>query len=249
MSLILWSLGATFLVSLISLIGVFTLPIKKDVLAKGLLWLVGFSAGGLMGGAFLHLLPELIKEGGKIEEKFLFVLVGFSLFFILEKFLHWHHCHKSGGECSVKTLSYMNLIGDGLHNFIDGLVIAASFAVDIRLGLTTTVAMIFHEIPQEISDFAVLIYGGFSRAKALLFNFLSALVAILGAVVGIFLSQNIKSATGFLVALTIGGFVYIAASDLIPELHRQPKLKNSLISFLFFILGIGFMYSLRFFAE
>jgi zinc and cadmium transporter len=150
---------STFFISIISFIGVLTLALKKKFLDKILLFLISLSAGALMGGAFLHLLPESVelREGLDI---FLFVLVGFILFFLIEKILHWRHCHK--GECEVHTFTYMNLIGDSIHNFIDGFIMATSFVVSIPLGMTTAMAIALHEIPQEIGDF-----GGQTRKKFL----------------------------------------------------------------------------------
>ncbi|HEX9664568.1 MAG TPA: ZIP family metal transporter [Patescibacteria group bacterium] len=238
----LWSIGATFVVSLISLISIVFLSFKEKVLEKILLILVGFSAGALLGNAFFHLIPEIVEEGVS-QAVFIYIVVGFCLFFILEKFIFWHHCHTY--KCEVKTFTYMNLVGDGLHNFIDGLVIAASFVTSIELGLATTLAVLIHEIPQEISDFGVLIYGGFSRGKALLYNFLSALLAIIGAVAGFALVLNIEGVTKFLLAFTAGGFIYIAAADLIPELHKEIKIKKYLLSFVSFLASLVLMYFIK----
>jgi len=246
MSPLFHSIIATFLVSLLSLIGVFTLSIKHKLLDKVLFYLVGFSAGALMGGAFLHLIPEAVHEFHD-ENIFIYILIGFSFFFIIERFLHWHHCHNNhDGECKVHPFTYMSLIGDGTHNFIDGLIIASAFVADFHLGVATTIAVIAHEIPQEIGDFGVLIYGGFSRAKALFFNFLSATTAILGAIIGVFLTSYIDNFTMFLLPFTAGGFIYIAASDLIPELHKEPKLHKSVTAFICFLLGIALMYGMKF---
>ncbi|MBW2965895.1 ZIP family metal transporter, partial [Candidatus Woesearchaeota archaeon] len=186
MSILLWIIGATLIVSLIAWIGIISLAIKAKLLKKILLLLVGFSAGALMGGAFLHLIPEAVEKSG-LSFVSLYVLIGFSAFFITERFLYWHHCHKEG-KCPVHMFTYMNLIGDGIHNLIDGLIIAASFIVNIPFGIVTTIAIIAHEVPQELGDFAVLVYGGFTKLKALFYNFLSALTAIIGAILGYFLS-------------------------------------------------------------
>lgn len=239
---LLWIIGATLIVSLISLIGIIALSLKAKTLNKILLILVGFSAGALMGGAFLHLLPEAI--GATVNSTvYVSVLVGFTLFFLMEKFLKWRHCHQ--GKCKVHTFTYMNLIGDGFHNFIDGLIIAASFLVSIKFGIVTTIAIIAHEVPQEIGDFGVLVYGGFSKLKALFFNFLSALIAVVGAILGYFIFAFFELFIPLISAFAAGGFIYIAASDLIPELHKEPELKKSLLSFIFFLLGILFMYSIK----
>jgi len=240
------SLIATVIVSLISLVGVFSLWIKHKLLDKILLLLVGFSAGALMGGAFFHLIPEATKNSS-IEFVGVMVVAGFSLFFLIERVLHWRHCHK--GKCDVHTFTYMNLIGDGVHNFIDGMIIAASFSMSIHIGIITTFAVIAHEIPQEIGDFGVLVYGGFSKIKALAFNFLSAITAVLGALVGHFLSSATESFSNALIPFAAGGFIYIFASDLTPELHKEPSLSKSLLSFAFFIMGILLMIGTKFLFE
>ncbi len=247
MNALLWALSATIIVSLIAFVGVVTLAIKDKLLNKILLLLVGFSAGALMGGAFLHLIPES-AEGSSLISVGLFVLVGFASFFIIERFLYWHHCHKTG-KCEVHMFTYMNLMGDAIHNFIDGLIIAASFVVSIPLGIATTIAVIAHEIPQELGDFGVLVYGGFSKLKALFFNFLTELTAILGAIIGFFLSSSLEGFIPFLLPFAAGGFIYIAASDLVPELHKEADIKRAILSFVFFLIGIAFMYGIKLIFE
>lgn len=232
---------ANFLVSLLAFVGVLTLLVKDEIFKKILFILVGLSAGALMGGAFLHLLPEAMEQS-EDPQIFLYLLVGFALFFLIEKTLHWRHCHKD--KCEVHTFAYMNLIGEAVHNFIDGLVIAASFVTNPFLGWATTLAVALHEIPQEIGDFGVLVYGGFEKRKALLLNFLVALTAILGGIFGFYLTQC-HNCTAFLLPFTAGGFLYIAASDLIPEIRKETNLKKSLTSFSIFVLGILLMYLLK----
>lgn len=229
---------ATFIVSLISFIGVFTLSIKHKILDKILLSLVALSAGALLGGAFLHLIPESIE---KTSNTFIIVIIGFVLFFIIEKVLHWQHCHE--GKCEVHTFAYMNLIGGGIHNFLDGLIIAASFLLNFSLGLSTTIAIALHEIPQEIGNFGVLIYGGFKIKKALVTNFLITSTKILGGIVGFFLASSLHIPLTIIPPIAAGGFIYIAASDLIPELKDKP---NPLLHFIVFLLGLGIMYGLKF---
>lgn len=230
---------ATIVVSLLSFIGIITLSLKEKKLNKILLFLIGLSAGTLMGGAFLHLLPEAV-EGNPRLDVFILVLVGFITFFIIEKVLHWRHCHK--GECEVHTFTYMNLIGDSIHNFIDGLIIAASFITSIPLGITTTIAISTHEIPQEIGDFGVLIYGGFSKKKALLLNFLIALTAVLGGLIGYLISSLIEDMVLYILPFAAGGFIYIAATDLIPEIKKELNMKKYMATLLVFILGILIMW-------
>ena len=239
---------ATIIVSLISLAGIVTLILKEKLLNKILLALVGLSAGALMGGAFLHLIPETVEGAETIgvdsSNLLLFVLIGFVIFFIVEKFLHWRHCHE--GDCEVHTFHYMNLIGDSIHNFIDGLIMAASFIISVPLGITTTIAIAFHEIPQEIGDFGVLIYGGFSKKKTLMLNFLVALAAVLGGVVGFFISTHIENIVFYILPFAAGGFIYIAATDLVPEIKKELDMKKYMATFIVFILGILIMLITKF---
>jgi len=233
-----WAITASFILSLISLIGIFSILLKDKFLERILILLIGFSAGGLIGGAFLHLLPEALEQSNH-SEVFLYTIIGFVFFFILERYLHWRHCHEE--NCSVHAFTYLNLIGDGIHNFSDGLVIGASFIISINFGVITTLVLIFHEIPQEIGDFGILIYGGFSRAKALFYNFISALTCVIGTAIGYYLTSMIANFSSFLLPLTAGGFIYIAACDLIPELHKQTELKRTAFSMLAFLAGIAFI--------
>ncbi len=232
---------ATFIVSLISLIGIFFIGMKQDTLTKAIKYLVSFAAGGLLGGAFFHLLPESMETGN--PSIFVYVLSGIMIFFLIEKFLHWRHCHK--GHCDAHTFTYLNLIGDGIHNFIDGMIIAASFGADMRLGVVTTLAVAAHEIPQEIGDFGILVYGGFSKAKALLFNLLSGLTAMAGAVIAYFSFNQIVWLKEFLIPFTAGGFLYIALVDLIPELHKEAGKDNIALQFITMIGGLLLMWLLK----
>jgi len=232
---------ATFIVSLISLIGIFFIGMKQDTLTKIIKYLVSFAVGGLLGGAFFHLLPESMETGNPFL--FVYVLSGIMIFFLIEKFLHWRHCHK--GQCDAHTFTYLNLIGDGIHNFIDGMIIAASFVTDMRLGVITTLAVAAHEIPQEIGDFGILVYGGFSKSKALLFNLLSALTAMAGAVIAYFSFNQIVWLKGFLIPFTAGGFLYIALVDLIPELHKEAEKDNMALQFITIISGLLLMWLLK----
>lgn len=243
MSTLLWIIFATLLLSLISLLGIITLSLKPKYLKKTLLLLVSLSAGALMGGAFFHLIPESL-EASTSSNVFISVLTGFVIFFIIEKVLHWRHCHKD--HCPVHTFAYMNLFGDAVHNFIDGLIIAASFMVNIHLGIITTLAVALHEIPQEIGDFGVLLHAGFSKLKALSYNFLIAATAVLGGLVGFLLQGTTGSLTSFLLPFAAGGFLYISASDLIPEIRKELHVGKSLLNLLLFLVGILLMYALTF---
>lgn len=241
MSILLQIILATLAISVISLLGVITLSLHDAKVKNFLIVLVGLSTGALMGGAFLHLLPEAqeLAENSDVNI-FLWVLIAFVVFFIVEKILHWRHCHKEG--CSVHTFGTMNLIGDAVHNFIDGLIIAAAFLVNTDLGLATMLAVALHEIPQEIGDYAVLLHAGYNKTKALIYNFLSAVVAVVGGIAGYYLINNIDSLKLYLLPFAAGGFIYIAASDLLPELRKETNTKKILASFGFFILGIILMF-------
>jgi zinc and cadmium transporter len=236
---LIWALVASIVISLISFVGVISLLLKENILSKILLLLISFSAGALIGAAFLHLIPEAVEKSGH-SEVYLFVIIGFILFFILEKYLYWRHCHK--GKCEIHTFTYLNLVGDGVHNFIDGLIIGSSFVVNINFGFATSFAIIMHEIPQEIGDFGVLVYGGLSKNKALFYNFLSAITAILGTVIGFALANTSDVFLKLLMPVAAGGFIYIASCDLIPELHKQQDIKKASLSMMVFILGVAFMY-------
>ncbi len=242
MHILAWIILSTFLISLIAFIGALTLLLKEKLLNKILLALVALSAGALIGGAFLHLLPEAILKVSKekIFSLFLFLLLGFCLFFILEQFFLWHHTHFKDKKCK-KPVSYLILLSDSIHNFTDGLVIAASFIISIPIGIVTSLAIALHEIPQEIGDFGVLVYGGFGKVKALSLNFLTALTAILGGVIGYLLSGYVGSTILYLLPFAAGNFIYIAASDLIPEIKHKKSLRKSLAYFIVFLLGILLM--------
>lgn len=235
---------ATVLISLISFVGALVLFLKEKILNRILLLLVSFSAGALMGGAFLHLMPEAITEiaggEGSLFKIFIFFIIGFCIFFVLEQFIKWHH-HHSTRHPDIMPFSYLILVSDGLHNFIDGLVIAGSFVVGPSAGFITSLAVILHEIPQEIGDFAVLIYGGMKKTKALFLNFISAAIAILGGVFGFLIFKGLEESVLFLLPLTAGGFVYIAASDLIPRIKEEEHSKKSLLHFIIFLTGIAIM--------
>lgn len=236
----LYTLISVFIVSLISLIGIFTLSFDRDKLYKYLIYFVSLSAGTLMGDAFIHLIPDAYENGDGAWPS-LYILAGIFVFFLLEKTLHWRHCHAEPCENHPHPFSYVILTGDVLHNFIDGMVIAASFIVSVPIGIATTAAVIFHEIPQEIGDFASLIYGGFSRKKALILNFLTALSAVFGAILILSFNLKVDGIEKILVPFAAGGFIYIAGTDLIPELHKHNEAKNGVWQVLAFIVGIGLM--------
>jgi zinc and cadmium transporter len=242
MNELIWIFLATLAVSAMSFVGALTLVLSGKLLKKLLLVLIGFSAGAMIGGAFIHLLPEALAGQTELTPVFMTVIIGFSLFFILEKLL-WRHCHEK--NCPIHVFAYLNLVGDGIHNFIDGLVMATSFIAGIPLGIATSIAIAAHEIPQELGDFGVLIYGGIKPRRALLLNFATAITAIAGGLIGYFLLQSVGGAMAFLLPFAAGGFLYIAASDLIPELHKEPDTVKSVASFVAFLVGVVLMWALK----
>ena len=193
-----------------------------------------------MGDLFIHILPE-VSENCFAVMSAMYILLGIVLFFVIEKFIHWQHCHMPINKGHVHGFAKINLIGDSLHNFIDGLIIGASYLVNPHIGFATTIAIVLHEIPQEIGDFGVLLHGGFSRGKALVLNFLTALTAVVGVVIAIFIGGYVDSLSSVLLPFAAGGFIYIAVADLIPELHKETDVKRSLVQLGAFLLGITIM--------
>jgi zinc and cadmium transporter len=208
--------------------------------------MVSFSAGALFGDVFLHLLPEIVEEGGWTLSVSLFLMGGILISFVIEKMIHWHHCHVLPTEDHYHPVGTMSLIGDALHNALDGILIAGSFLISPSVGIATTIAVILHEIPQEIGDFALLLFSGFSRKTALLFNFSSALTAFLGGGIVLLFASSIPSVTSVLIPLAAGNFLYIAGSDLLPELHRETRLPQASLQLVLLLAGIGVMLALTF---
>ena len=237
-----WIIGSSLLMSAIAMVGSITLLLKASTLQRILLPLVAFAAGSLIGGAFFHMIPAGLDAYGNNTGFFAWLLLGFCMFFALEQFLHWHHCSRAQASCK-QPLTYLILIGDGLHNFIGGLAIAGTFLIDIRLGVMTWLAAAAHEIPQELGDFAVLIHGGWGKRKALLFNILSALTFLLGGLVTYTLSFNMD--ISFLIPFAAGNFIYIGASDLVPEVNKHGDIKTNLVNYAAFITGILLMLMIK----
>jgi zinc and cadmium transporter len=249
----LWTLGSVVLVSLLSFIGIFLISLRKAFLQKILLFLVSFAVGALFGDALIHLLPEAVGEGMDPLRFGLYAVVGILVFFMIEKFLRWKHRHVFEHKEDnphlkehPKPLVWMNLFGDGVHNFIDGMLIAGSYLVSIPLGITTTVAVLIHEGAQEIGDFAVLIKGGLSRKKALFYNFLSALTAVVGGMLTLVIGSQVEWLTDFLVPFTFAGFLYLALATLIPELHHEDSTPQLWMQVVGMVVGVLVMVALLF---
>jgi zinc and cadmium transporter len=251
-----YTIISVVIVSLVSLIGIFSIFLKLQKSKRFLLVLVSLSAGTLFGGAFLHLLPEAVEEMGFTLELSLVLLGGVIVFFILEKFIHWRHCHHhvkhtkkhDHKHLDVKksAIAPLNLMGDAMHNLLDGLVIAGSYLVSIPAGIATTIAVVLHEVPQEMADFGVLLYSGYSKRKAIFLNLATGAVAIIGAIIGLTLGKNSETFVNLILPFAAGGFLYIAGSNLIPELHKKCSLRDSFWHLLAMLVGIGIMIALRF---
>jgi len=241
----LYTLLSVFTVSFVSFIGIFSLAIKPERLKKLTLFFVSLSAGALLGGAALHLIPEMVEKNKNNIIIWLVLLAGIMFFFILEKFIRWRHCHIPTSTSHPHPVGIMNLVGDAFHNLIDGMVIAGSFLVSPVLGFSTSLAVIVHEIPQEIGDFGVLIHAGYSRRRALVLNFITALTAILGALLALLIGPRIENFSALILPFTAGGFIYIATADLIPELNKEVNLRKSALQLFTVIIGIGLMWLLK----
>ncbi len=241
----LYAIASTIIVSLVSFIGVLSLPLGEKRLNKIIALLVSISAGALLGDAFFHLMPEAVEKNSGFFI-WLWLVAGIIVFFILEKIVCWRHCHIPTSTDHPHRLGIMNLVGDGLHNFIDGTIIAASFLISIPLGIASAIAVIAHEAPQELSDFGVLIYAGYSKSKALLLNFLSAIIAVFGAIIGLLIGAQMENFITYIIPFAAGGFIYIAAADIIPELHKETEIKKSAKQLAGILIGIAIMIALKF---
>src|SRR3989339_512242 len=239
-----YSLLSVVIVSLLSLLGVFTLGVKEKYLHKILVYFVSFSAGALFGDVFIHLIPEVFKNETTIYTSFYFLL-GIIISFLIEKIIYWRENHASSilGN-KIKHFVFMILFGDGVHNFIDGLAIGASFLVSLPVGIATSLAVILHEIPHEIGDFAALIHGGLDKKRAIFYNFVSGLTAVLGTLFALVLSQYVVGINNVLIPFAAANLIYIAGTNLIPELHKETQLKKSAIQIFTFLLGIAIMYGM-----
>ncbi|MFX1489691.1 MAG: ZIP family metal transporter [Promethearchaeota archaeon] len=253
-----------FIVGSLSLIGILMISIKEKTLDRMLFILVAFATGTILATALFDLIPESLHHleelgaGISISLVFTFVIVGFVIFFVIERFIYWFHghaheeenkfvCYESMTEgidtpvdrgSNIKSFALLNLIGDGLHNFLDGVIIMVAFLSSVGNGIIITLAVAFHELPQEIGDFGILVYGGFTKKRALFFNFLSAMVALLGGVLAFFLSETVELFNLFFLAFSGGGFLYIASTELMPEMTKEKNLKKSIIQALIFVAGV-----------
>lgn len=243
MGVLTWIVAGGLLMSAFAFVGGLTLLLDARTQERLVRPLVAFAAGSLLGGALLHMIPEAAaRHGDAGMAPYLWVLAGFSAFLGLEQFLHWHHCHRASADCR-QPLTYLILLGDGLHNLLGGMAVGAAFLADVRLGITTWLAAAAHEIPQELGDFGILVHGGWSPRRALLFNFLSALTFLVGALLAYAAAQRFD--TLGLLAFAAGNFIYIGASDLVPEVNKHREMRTNFVHFAAFVAGVAVLAAIR----
>lgn len=236
MSTLAWIVIAGLAMSSLALVGTVTVLMPKERLARILLPMVGLAAGSLLGGAFFHMLPESVDALGNGLGVYLAVVAGFLVFFTLEQFLHWHHCHRAE-HTTHRPLGYLILLADGLHNLIGGLAVGGAFVVDVRVGVVTWLVAAAHEVPQELGDFGVLVHSGWQRRSALLWNFASALTFLAGALTSYAMADHVEVA--YLLPFAAGNFVYIAAADLLPEITSESKTRDKVETSAAFVVGLA----------
>lgn len=241
----LYGFGSVALVSALSLVGVFVITLRASFVSRILLYLVSFATGAILGTVFLHLLPEVMEHSENPLVGSVLILAGMMLAFCIEKFIHWHHCHRTEHDDDhghhTHPLGSLILIGDGIHNFIDGMLIVSAYLVSIPVGVATTIAVVLHEIPQELGDISLLLHSGFSRKSAILWNTVSACTALLGAAIAYFFEARVSGLEFYLLPIAAGNFLYIATTDLIPELHKETRLGKTLVQVALLALGMGMM--------
>ena len=241
-----YSLIGVLIVSLVSFVGVFFLSLKDETFKKGIGVFISLAVGALLGDAFIHIVPETIQKFSNTTLAGILIIAGIFIFFVLEKIMHWHHHGEDKDDNHIHPVGKLVLFSDGVHNMMDGIIIGASFLVSIPIGIATTIAVVLHEIPQEIGDFAVLIHSGYGKARALWLNFLSALTAFIGVIFTLILGSKTENFIFWCLPIAAGGFIYIAVADLIPELHKNRELKNSFLQALMVLVGVGAMILLTF---
>jgi zinc and cadmium transporter len=241
MSTLAWIVAAGLAMSALALVGTITVLMPAPTLARLLLPMVGLAAGSLLGGAFFHMLPESVDAIGNGLGVYLALVAGFLVFFVLEQFLHWHHCHRvEHVECvERRPLGYLILLADGLHNLIGGLAVGGAFMVDIRVGIVTWLVAAAHEVPQELGDFGVLVHSGWQRRSALAWNFASALTFLVGALTAYAIADHVEVA--YLLPFAAGNFVYIAAADLLPEITSEERTRDKLETSAAFVVGLAIL--------
>ncbi|KKS04559.1 MAG: hypothetical protein UU82_C0008G0002 [Candidatus Nomurabacteria bacterium GW2011_GWC2_41_8] len=239
-----YAFASVIIVSIVSLIGVFSISLKEEIIKKYIGFFISLAVGALLGDTFIHLIPESLENSSNSVLVSLLIIIGILIFFIIEKFLHWHHHGDDTEKNHIHPVGKLLLFTDGFHNFIDGIIIGVSFLVSVPIGIATTIAVVLHEIPQEIGDFAVLIHSGYDKKKALWLNFFSALTAIIGVAVALIFGGMAEAFTFWVLPIATGGFIYIAVADLIPELQKTKELKYSILQLTAVFAGVLIMLAL-----
>lgn len=242
----LYALSSVLIVSAASLIGMFILSFNEEFIRRRIFIFVSLAVGALLGDAFIHLIPESLENFENGAYASLLIIAGIAGFFILEKFLHWHHHGEDEKQPHLNPVGKLVLFSDGIHNLIDGIIIGASFLVGIPVGIATTIAVVLHEIPQEVGDFMVLLHSGYSARRALWLNFLSALSAVVGVALVFILGQAAEGFASLILPVAAGGFIYIAVADLIPELQKTKEIRYSISQIAAIIVGVLAMLALLF---
>jgi len=240
-----YSLLAVIIISLISIFAIYWLISHIPNFSRFVIPLVSLAVGSLLGDAFIHLLPEANKNIPNQIAVSLLTIFGILIFFSIEKFVRWHHCHDPDCTEGASAIIPVSLAGESIHNFIDGVIIAGSFIISPNLGVATTLAVLLHEIPQEVGDFGIYTHQGLSLKKSLKLNLLSATTSLLGVIVTFIVGSGLATSTAYVLPITAGGFIYLAASDLIPELHEHKETStHSLLQILYLLAGVALMFSL-----
>lgn len=240
-----YSLASVTLISLISILAIYWLISRVPTFSKFIMPLVSLAVGSLLGDAFIHLLPEASETISTPSVVPLLTILGIFIFFAIEKFVRWHHCHDPECDEVSSTIIPVSLVGETFHNFIDGVIIASSFMISNQVGIATSLAVLIHEIPQEIGDFGIYTHQGLSLLNALRLNLLSASSSLLGVILTILIGTKVADFSVYILPITAGGFIYLASADLIPELHgHNPQANSSLVQVFCLLLGVGLMYSL-----
>lgn len=243
---LLFALAVVFAISILGLTGGILLIYRERWAKFVSKYLITFAIGALFGVAFLDLLPEAAAQTQSLESVLIYALAGILVFYLLEKTLLWYHHHsveqvwhkKHTLEEKAHPVGYLITFGDAIHNFIDGLVIAAGFLVDFRLGITTSLAVLFHELPQEIGEFAILLHARFKKARIIMYSISAQMTAVAGFLIGWFYLPVFDGLQAVAIALAAGGFIYIASTDLLPETHREKSLSRSLLQLALLVIGV-----------
>ncbi len=247
-----YAIASVIGISLLSLLGIVLFILKESSMQRVLLYVVSLSTGALLGDVFLHIIPEVMEAGGDVTRAMLLLLAGIVFSFAIEKIIHWRHCHVLPGQdcCGDHAQHHhhpaglMSTIGEALHNTLDGVIIAAAFLTSIPVGISTTIAVMLHEIPHEVGNVAVLLHSGYSKRQSILMNLLSAIPGIVGAACVLALSSAAANVAPLLLPFAAGNLLYIAGSDLIPELHKETRIRQGSLQLACMVAGMTAMYLL-----